>query len=302
MSIKGMIDTSSTTDTTGQITLEARTYLLGEFPFCAVCEQAEDSDSCVMSLLLGKTATFIAGTRDWVCRSCAHKIDPALADFAYFPENPRKHHLKLLGKTLGGFGVCPECGDPGGMVNVHKDHWIVCYRHGYRWHIGYGLFSNWQFQTRKTWQRNGDLLMRCVEVEPVAPNHSNRHGNIPPMKLPDSYPHDLVRAGQAKALTDGQRWGDWVFNQSNLTLAFTLYGGEQQVVIDLKSIRDSASMLDSILRVHAMAGAIATASELADLLDAFVDIFNPQTNLCSGGRHKTFDPTERLKLMLTTEA
>ena len=63
--------------------------------------------------------------------------------------------------------------------------------------------------------------------------------------------------------------------------------------IDLETIRDSAEMLDWIFQLEHKTW--ATERDLADLLSALDDIFNPQANLCSVGKSKTIEPMKFLR-------
>jgi hypothetical protein len=71
------------------------------------------------------------------------------------------------------------------------------------------------------------------------------------------------------------RWGNWVFNPSNLTLTHSTEGYE----IDLEEIHSSAAILDWIFQVQGKDW--ADAKTMHDLLRAFDDILNPQANYCS---------------------
>ena len=50
-------------------------------------------------------------------------------------------------------------------MNIGKDHWKYCEKHGLRWHIGYNVFSSWQNETEDDWARNEEVLIRCREIE-----------------------------------------------------------------------------------------------------------------------------------------
>jgi hypothetical protein len=153
---------------TTPITLEARIRMPEDENVCSLCQRWKESQPA------GMTETYVAGTQDWVCFDCACGIDPELAYFAYCPERPRKRVLKPLDAGYGHFGVCPECGDPGGMLNVHKTHWIVCQRHGLRWCIGRNIFSGWQWEPEEVWERNAETLKRFREIDCrdlAEPNH-----------------------------------------------------------------------------------------------------------------------------------
>jgi len=90
-------------------------------------------------------------------------------------------------------------------------------------------------------------------------------------------------------LFDGKQWCNWRFQAENLTLVHLTPHYE----IDLEIIRDSAEMLDWIFQVQQKAW--ATERDMADLLSAFDDIFEPQASLCSAGQGKTIEPTKFLR-------
>jgi hypothetical protein len=91
----------------------------------------------------------------------------------------------------------------------------------------------------------------------------------------------------ARHLFDGRRWGTWEFDATRLVLVYTPTGYE----IDLEDMSSSAEMLDWVFQV----GRWATPQEMADLVAAFNDIFDPQANLCSGGADCRVNPTEFLR-------
>jgi hypothetical protein len=69
----------------------------------------------------------------------------------------------------GHFGVCPECHQTDGYINVGRGHWFYCERDRTRWFAGENLFSSWREQTedeqREIYARLG--FSRFQEVEPV---------------------------------------------------------------------------------------------------------------------------------------
>lgn len=124
---------------------------------CALCNRQRERN-------LGMTETYLEDTVDWVCRDCALGIDRELACFAYLPEHlpkPNKRNFQSYE-----FGVCPECGQPGGFLNIGPDYWCICYRHGFRWCIGYNTMSEWRYESEEEWIANAKLLRRYREVEP----------------------------------------------------------------------------------------------------------------------------------------
>jgi len=62
------------------------------------------------------------------------------------------------------FGVCPQCGKTGEMLNVADYHWLVCHEHKLRWLIGSNLFSSWQHENEDDWQRNFEIMQGYKEI------------------------------------------------------------------------------------------------------------------------------------------
>lgn len=79
-----------------------------------------------------------------------------------------------------------------------------------------------------------------------------------------------------------QEWGSWTIERDNLTLNFR--EGRHSYQIDLEPIYSSAQVLDWIFQVRGKGW--ASPKVMADLLEAFHDIFHPQATLCSGGDYK----------------
>jgi len=138
--------------------LEARVNIAGENSSCGVCGRWTERIS-------GSTETYLAGSHTWVCAECADGIDQDLAAFAYRPDMLRRQRPEERRPEHFDDG-CPACGRVGGKyLNIVKDHWKYCKRHGLRWHIGYNLFSSWQHETEDDWARNEEVLIRCRAVE-----------------------------------------------------------------------------------------------------------------------------------------
>ena len=94
--------------------------------------------------------------------------------------------------------------------------------------------------------------------------------------------------------------GRWTFLE--LTMNLHYFPAEQEVScfdIALGDIHNSAGMLDCIFQVRGKSW--ATDQDVLDLLAAFDQIFDPQTNLCPRGKHKTIDPIQRLVDVLAQE-
>ncbi len=65
------------------------------------------------------------------------------------------------------FGDCPKCRRNNGYLNIGRDHWFVCKKHGVKWYGGSNIFPDWRQETEKTWRQNEALLENLMEVEPV---------------------------------------------------------------------------------------------------------------------------------------
>lgn len=92
----------------------------------------------------------------------------------------------------------------------------------------------------------------------------------------------VIRDVRREGLDIG-RWGAWRLNRRSLELTIDRDGFQYE--IDLERITTSAQMLDWIYQLR---GKMWMRSvDIADLVAAFDDIFNPQANLCSQGRPKT---------------
>ena len=146
--------------------LEARVNTTGGNDPCAMCDRW-------LERTRGATETYLAGTEDWVCASCAYGIDADLAQFAHDPAARVRTRKRHDGDY---FGACPVCGSNGIYLNVGKTHWKICERHGLRWRFGHNLISTWQLDTEEDWIRNDKRLDRCREAEPYYPEL--RHGKI----------------------------------------------------------------------------------------------------------------------------
>lgn len=67
------------------------------------------------------------------------------------------------------FGVCPECNESDGYLNIGRNHWGVCHKHKTKWCIGSNLFSSWRDQTKEDFERTAERLKDYREVEEQYP-------------------------------------------------------------------------------------------------------------------------------------
>ena len=92
---------------------------------------------------------------------------------------------------------------------------------------------------------------------------------------------------------NGDRWGYWELDTTELTLTFDPSDHGREYWIRLDTINTSAQMLDWIFQLSGKTW--MTPKDRADLLDAFEDILDPQATLCSGGESKTLNAKEYLR-------
>ncbi len=86
-------------------------------------------------------------------------------------------------------------------------------------------------------------------------------------------------------------WGNWHLDTSSLELVHAA----DEYTIDLERMNSAAQMLDWIFKINKKPRELYLAQDLADLLQALQDIFDPRTNLCNGGASKRLDATGYLK-------
>ena len=65
------------------------------------------------------------------------------------------------------FGACPKCGGVDGMLNVGRNHWFYCEKHGLCWSGGYGLFTIPDDETEANWRSNAERLSSMAVCEPL---------------------------------------------------------------------------------------------------------------------------------------
>jgi hypothetical protein len=70
------------------------------------------------------------------------------------------------------FGVCPECRETDGYLNIGRNHWFVCHKHKKKWCIGFNLFSSWQEESKEDWERNAKLISDYEGIEEFHPTLS----------------------------------------------------------------------------------------------------------------------------------
>ena len=97
-----------------------------------------------------------------------------------------------------------------------------------------------------------------------------------------------LQPGDEITIPTPDKWGDWYFDKSNLTLTFLPMSYE----IDLERINSCASMLDWIFQLN---GKKYSEDCIKDLIEAFDRIFEPQANCCSFEANKKFSGSELAK-------
>tara|TARA_R100000329_G_C7478440_1_gene168526 strand:+ start:82 stop:543 length:462 start_codon:yes stop_codon:yes gene_type:complete len=97
-----------------------------------------------------------------------------------------------------------------------------------------------------------------------------------------------------------KRWGNWVFKSSTLVLQLKAKHGGCVYEIDLEKINSCAEIVDIIFQLNHKNrepnGIYGNQSLIEDLVQAFDDIFRPQSNCCSWGREKKFSGSELAKI------
>lgn len=92
---------------------------------------------------------------------------------------------------------------------------------------------------------------------------------------------------------DGQRWGQWCFDENSGALDYE--DGQGSLRIPLTSIDGSARMLEWIFWMSSHDW--YTRQDLADLIQAFDDIFYPRANLCPNGCDQHLDAKKYLRIL-----
>lgn len=99
-------------------------------------------------------------------------------------------------------------------------------------------------------------------------------------------PKTIKQILEEQGIEAHQKWGNWTFIESNLTLEYK--GGkehpEDQYDVDLEECRTSAEMLDYIMQIASKTW--ANNDMIADLIRALNACLRPQANLCSFGVSK----------------
>ena len=96
-----------------------------------------------------------------------------------------------------------------------------------------------------------------------------------------------------------KQWGNWVFRSTNLVLQLLVKHNSCVYEIDLEKINSTAQMLDIIFQLNHKRrdpdGIYGNQSLIEDLIQAFDDIFRPQSNCCSWGTEKKFSGSKLAK-------
>ncbi len=80
-------------------------------------------------------------------------------------------------------------------------------------------------------------------------------------------------------------WGEWEFNEDNLTL----YCKKHDYEIDLERLTKSSEILDWVFQIHSKSW--CTPELMWNFLIAISDLLCPQKNFCSGGSNKSDSPS-----------
>ncbi|GAA1871877.1 hypothetical protein GCM10009813_35210 [Brevibacterium marinum] len=87
-------------------------------------------------------------------------------------------------------------------------------------------------------------------------------------------------------------WGNWSLHIKDGYLEHT-----KGYEVELDTCRTSAKMLDWLFQIRGKSW--ATSEDLAELLNAFDEIIDPQTNLCSHGTSKSLSSDEMRRLIVS---
>jgi hypothetical protein len=109
---------------------------------------------------------------------------------------------------------------------------------------------------------------------------------------------DIIKRGYlmdylVKQPSHGDRWGNWELDTNLLVLIYRGRQGHNEYEIDLEKIDGSAEMLDWIFQLNSKSW--VSRKDMGDLVQAFDDIFTPQSTLCGQGIDKKLDATKYLK-------
>lgn len=84
-----------------------------------------------------------------------------------------------------------------------------------------------------------------------------------------------------------KKYGKWQYNEKSRTLGYKVKNG-YFYAFNLENITSSAQMLDWIMQINGKVWGKGQC--VADLVEAFDDIFDPQDSLCSFGNDKRINP------------
>ena len=93
-----------------------------------------------------------------------------LVKLVFKPKGFCKDCLRVVGGSAKYFGVCPQCHQTDGMLNIGCSHWYYCRAHKTRWNIGANLLSGWKQQTEEEQKKIYDDL-GFDSFEDVKPHH-----------------------------------------------------------------------------------------------------------------------------------
>jgi len=124
----------------------------------------------------------------------------------------------------------------------------------------------------------------------------------------NKYTRSFIKASEIKDLLDAipikRNWGRWFFDPDLLCLRWSGSTNKDGSVpyppsdfliyyeIDLEKINSTAAIADTIFQINGKGWGM---NELPDLINAFHDIFQPQSNCCGFGEEKKFSGTELAK-------
>jgi hypothetical protein len=88
-------------------------------------------------------------------------------------------------------------------------------------------------------------------------------------------------------------WGEWILNKDTMALVHA----PTDYYVDLEEITSSAQILDWIFQIRQKQW--ANPKVMADLLEAFKTILDPQANYCSMGKDRRSNGSDNVRRFLS---
>jgi len=121
-----------------------------------------------------------------------------------------------------------------------------------------------------------------AKVERIFSKHSDKDGAIH-FPIPEEVPPPA----------DGDWWGPWRYNAKTLVLEYYDEDGKFGYEVDLERSNSSAEVLDWIFQLDTKNWCGYEC--LGQLVQALGDLLDPQSNICAGGKDKSFNVSNYLR-------